>query len=247
MIYEDIPGEEEKEKSIQWILDQGFPRQHSSGQFSKMVRALGLKPFFGMKDCLIFGLILSFGTGLMVMSAAGQKEFWSGFLFFWAPVFYATVLTFTAIKEWQGGIRDMVKVTKYGNEGLLSLRMLYLSSLSVLLLILQQILFRPLLADRITLPELIRCIWISVCGLFFYSALELLVRLMAKRRAALTVVPLVWPFGGMVIGELIWGNAGGGMKTEWIGVLAMVFMLVYLFDLRIQASVKREEVVYAFH
>lgn len=244
---------EEKDKSINWILDNGMPEKRSVLKETViMVKAMGVKPFFGLSEGLLIGLLFIAASVLNIsIQTYENQHVMQLFLFLSAPLFYAFFQLYAYIKEYLNGMHEMVSVTKYGHGKMMTLRMAYASLLSmVLLLLVQMIVGNVQTVQYQKQMNASRMICFLACGLFIYCAVELLVRLMTRIIWARLIVPATWlvmaafaiTFSGTMARSL------ERIPTVVLALTAGIAMVIYVIELRIQLTMKREEeYIYAFN
>ena len=182
-------SEDKKNLAIQEIIEKGLISPHE--RFKKLKAAFRFcipkYLFFDMGDCIFIGLLAAF-TGWVVLWRINEN-FLCCSLLFASPFAYMAVCLFTTWKEYQQQMYEIKMVCFFDLYQVTVLRMLYFSSLNLVLN------FMILLSERSLFhSELLfwRLLGVSFSAIFLYGLLLLLFQCRGRGRKSFILPPFFW-------------------------------------------------------
>ncbi len=184
-----IPSQEEKDRQIALILDQGIPTEEilwqTLEQTFRMVRWQGL--FFGAADCIFLSVLVTLLCLVPVWGASQQTGIGpAAFLF--SPVLYGALSFFTGWKEFQSGTLEWLRTCRVSHRAVTALRMLVFGGAAVTVSVPGSVLLWELTGRE---QSLLWTIAISVSGVCLYGVLSLYC-LRLEGTAGLAAAPAAW-------------------------------------------------------
>ena len=189
MMNTEMLSEDKKALAIQEIIEKGIPSPRD--RFRKLAAAfrfcLPRYLFFDMGDCIFIGLLAAFIGWVGLWRINGS--FLCCSLLFASPFAYMAVWLLTAWKEYRQQMYELKMVCFFDLYQVTALRMLYFSSLNLVLN------FLILWSGRSFFhAELLfwRLLGISFSAIFLYGLLLILFQLRGRGRKALILPPFLW-------------------------------------------------------
>ena len=190
-----MPSQEEREASIQKILDKSLTPARPAWQ-SIPLSAL----VFGVEDCLFLAVLLGLLPAALWFSRAETlaREL-PGVLFLTAPLLYAAAHALTMWKESQCGTLDWKRTCRLSLQTLTALRMGLFGGTAVLVCVPVDLLLWQACGGTLSL---IRMLGISFSSLFLHAALSLAFR---RFRWGLAVPVTLWALlGTAFLSHTLW-------------------------------------------
>lgn len=185
-----MPGEEEKRRSIQLILDEELPhRKPLQSVIPHLIHTIGLRNlFWGTWDCIFLALLggITLAILFVVPSAVHIQLLPLGLLLV-SPAIYGLLHGLTVWKERQIGLYELKMTCCYTLKELTALRMVFFGGASAL----QDVLFVLCLRQTGTALSLLQMLGISLSALFLYGTATLLAIAHSSSRHQWSV-PAVW-------------------------------------------------------
>ncbi len=236
-----MPTEAEKKQSVSYIKKEGLVKKENL--FSavwKIYRSIGIKNiFFGVGDCVYIALMLSavaFGFTL----ALDPNEFICAVSLV-SPMFFISAQLLTMWKDSMAGTDELKAVCKYKPSHITAFRMLFFSSVSILLDI-----PAALIASKFNAGEFFGILLVSFCSLFVYSLLMVLVMVSFRSRAGEYILPFAWTFAHIIpfIDGEKWLRIADFIKTGAGIVFCIIEAVLYIIAL--DFLVRKGERKYAY-
>lgn len=241
-----IISEEEKNKSIDFIISQGMPRpQTLRSCIPKLFKSVDMQTlFFGVGDCL-FLAFLAFALFIVpfAYSASGGEGSLCPAVFVFSPALYGLLHFLTQWKERMSGTYELKMTCRYTLRQLTALRMLLFGGISIIICVPVTSLFYALSGESVSFPRLMG---VSFSALFIFAAVLLAAFISAKKRYILGVYA-IWTTVSVIM-----LNSGEKFGSLLLKVPVFLFYLtavlalsVYLIEVR-HYLFDRKEAVNAF-
>ncbi len=241
-----IISEEEKNKSIDFIISQGMPRpQTLSNCIPQLFKAVDIRTlFFGVGDCL-FLAFLAFAMCIVPFSytASGGENALCPAVFVFSPVLYGLLHLLTQWKERMSGTYELKMTCRYTLRQLTALRMLLFGGISIIVCVPVTSIFYSLSGGAVSLPRLMG---VSFSALFIFAAVLLAAFISGKKRyisgvyAVWTAVSVIMLNSGEKFGSLLLK-----VPVFLFYLTAVLALSVYLIEVR-HYLFDRKEAVNAF-
>ena len=185
----EMLSEDKKDLAIQEIIEKGLISPHD--RFKKLKAAFRFcipkYLFFDMGDCVFIGLLAAF-TGWVVLWRVNEN-FLCCSLLFASPFAYMAVYLFTTWKEYQQQMYEMKMVCFFDLYQVTALRMLYFSSLNLVMN------FIILFSERSFFHSeqlFWRLLGVSFSAIFLYGILLILFQSKVQGRKSFILPPFLW-------------------------------------------------------
>lgn len=209
-----LPTQEEKDRAIGAILDQGLTRPMGLARRARTLPVGAL--FFGVGDAVFLAVLLTLLCLVPAALAAAQQSPLAPVLFLFSPFLYGALQSLTLWKEAQCGTLEWKQTCRVSFRVVAALRMLCFGGASVLVSVGACVLLWTLSGRTVSLLWLLG---LSCSSLFLYAALSLALESLGRWRGILTP-PLLWI--GLGMGLMLW-ERGAELLLR---VPAWVFLLV---------------------
>lgn len=205
-----LPTQEEKDRAIRAILDQGLPQPMG---LARRVRTLPVGAlFFGVGDAVFLAVLLTLLCLIPAALAAARQSPLAPVLFLFSPFLYGALQSLTLWKEAQCGTLAWKQTCRVSFRVVAALRMLCFGGASVLASVGACVLLWTLSGRTVSLLWLLG---LSCSSLFLYAALSLALEGLSR-----LTTPLLWI--GLGIGLMLWARGSELLLL----VPAWVFLLV---------------------
>lgn len=186
-----MPSEEEKNKSMSFILDKGLSQKKNNHiKIPELMGKIGIRNlFWGTWDCIFLALIggITLAT-VFILPFVMYKQILPIGLFLFSPAIYGLLHFLTIWKEKQVGLYEIKMTCRYSLKELTAVRMAFFGGASVL----SDVLFVLILKRQ---PDVFlsffQMIGVSLSALFLYGTATLL-SLSYARYSKQWIVPVVW-------------------------------------------------------
>lgn len=186
-----MPSEEEKNKSISFILDKGLSQKKNNHiKIPELMGKIGIRNlFWGTWDCIFLALIggITLAT-VFILPSVMYKQILPIGLFLLSPAIYGLLHFLTIWKEKQIGLYEIKMTCRYSLKELTAVRMAFFGGASAL----SDVLFVLILKRQ---PDVFlsffQMIGVSLSALFLYGTATLL-SLSHARYSKQWIVPVVW-------------------------------------------------------
>ncbi len=182
-------SEAEKELAIKEIIEKGVISPHDKVKKLLSVFRFCVPKyiFFDMGDCIFLGLLAAF-IGWIILWRANQ-DFLCCTLLLASPFAYMTTYILTAWKEYHQQMYEIKMVCFFNLYQVTAIRMLYFSSLNLVLNFFMLLFVRYFFASEILFWRLLG---ISFSAIFLYGILILLFQLNGQKQRAFFLPPALW-------------------------------------------------------
>lgn len=229
-----MPSEEEKLRSIRYILDKAIPKEeHFRIRIFSLISKVGIRNlFFGTWNCVFLALLggITFVL-LIVLPSAVYRSFIPVCLLQASPVLYALLYFLTMWKERQAGLYEIKMTCYYTIRELIALRMVFFGGISAFADIIFMFVIRHIIKRyhiEIVL-SLFQMLGISLSALFLYGAATLFILVRAKGRYQ-WCLPVVWCSVSVAFLILNIDVLGFLMKvTNTVAILSAIFSVLLFF------------------
>ncbi len=213
-----LPSEEEKNRSVMWILDTAMPQKNSVWQeLYQTANAVGVRTlFFGVGDCFFLTVLVLcvclFPAAAMMVKMVRMAPC----LFLLSPAFYALAHFLTMWKEYQTRTLEWKQTWRISFRTVMALRMLVLGAISVVGSILICAVLWSLSKQMVSFVWMLS---VAFSALFLYGGSSLFCQRLWGMRAVV-MVPFVWILVSLV--PVLWEPA-----SIWLMQIPVyVFLLV---------------------
>lgn len=228
-----MPSEEEKNCSINLILDRGIPsKKYLQIEISRLISEIGLRNlFWGIWDCVFLALLGGITMGvLFIIPSAMQEQLLPVGLLLISPAVYALLHFLTMWKEQQIGLYEIKMTCHYSLKELTALRMAFFGGASAFL----DVLFVLCLRQQAEIFfSFFQMLGISLSALFLYGTATLFMLSHAKSSHQWSV-PVSWCTVCIVPMIFHADIRGILMKIPGIVALAVAFLTAFLFFLQLE-------------
>ncbi|MBQ4626863.1 MAG: hypothetical protein IJB45_06400 [Clostridia bacterium] len=182
-----MPSEAEKQKSIEYIKENGLVKNENLFSVIKNVyRNLGIKNiFFGVGDCIFLALICVLAA--LGISSKMELEYLNCTVLVTAPMFFVIAHLLTSWKDYMSGTNEQKAVCKYKPVHITAFRMLTFSLVSIACDVPASLVLSSLFKG-----DFLSILLFSFCSLFLYSFVMTLSLLVVRWRFIEYAVPVVW-------------------------------------------------------
>ena len=206
-----FPSEEEKEKSISFIVAKGMPKPHRFfRELYTMFQAVGFRGmFFGVGDSIFLAVlctIFSLCGSVLFMYKSENGIVIS--LFLVSPFLYGIVQAMTTWKDWMTGVYEQKMVCRYTLRQVNTLRMLFFGGISVVLCIGGSMVLSIAAQNCVIF---LRYLGIAFTALVLFAVLDLSVRWYCKTLFGNFLAPFFW----LVLGIFMLHT------SEWVASVLM--------------------------
>lgn len=228
-----FPTEEEKNKSIAFIIEQGFHHPcHLREAIPILWREVGIQGlFFGVGDCVFLSFLSAMLLWIGIFASARQDltTFYL-FDFLLSPFLYAVLHLLTVWKDIMVGTYEQFMTFRISLRQMTILRMFVFGGISVMLSVgiswISWLLF-------IRTASLLRILSLSFAALFLFAWMELLIEWKWRAPISYFIVPIIWiglgifllSFGKYVQKILL------AIPVVVFFALALAFAICYFFTL----------------
>lgn len=187
-----MPGNEEKELTIQNIVAAGMPEQQGIWHNSaKLIRQVGLRHIvFGIWDCIFLATVITVTVvGMLFLSQNLMVTAGATVLFAISPLFYGLMYNISAWKEIQSGTAELLKTCRFSLRQLTVVRMLCFGGAGCLFNIVPITLIWNV-GDGVYLFT--QLLGLSLCSLFLYAVLTMATMMNRKTIRYPFIAPTLW-------------------------------------------------------
>lgn len=241
----EMLSETEKEIAIKEIIEKGVVSPQDKARKLLSIFRLGAPEyiFFDMGDCIFLGLLAAF-IGWIILWRI-NPNFLCCSLLCASPFAYMATYLFTAWKEYQQQMYAIKMVCFFNLYQVTALRMLYFSSLNLVLNFLALLLERYFINSEILFWRLLG---LSFSAIFLYGILLIIFQLKAQKRKAFVLPPILWLLlNGFTL--LFWNESIEkiimNLSVYIVYVIAGLLFLLYLTALYIYMTSGKGEKEYA--
>ena len=189
------PSQEEIDKSIDFILDQGIRKKKNLiREITDVVSAIGFRNlFFGMKDVLTLSAVCGAAAYVSAWTAASSEtRFLPLYLFFASPVLFLAYSIFSVLQDSWENVLPLKNTRRYRTHTVSSLQMMTVSFLSLAVLCVMSALMNSYsVINMLTMSE------ISFISLLMFSAGVMQCEKSAVRYRIL-IMPGIWITGAIM-------------------------------------------------
>lgn len=193
------PTEEEKSKSIAWIVEKGIvPPRRLSDALAGILKEIGVRElFFGVGDCVFLAFMGAAFWGMGIFSSVMKHpDMVYILMFFSSPFLYALLHVLTVWKDIMTGTYEQLMTLKISLRRMTVLRMFVFGGFSVVLTVMTGIWFYVFLPDSVSV---FKVLGLSFTSLFLFAWMELLVEWKWRTPFSCFAVPAVWILLGTLL------------------------------------------------
>ncbi|MCQ2443412.1 MAG: hypothetical protein MJ077_09965 [Oscillospiraceae bacterium] len=187
-----MPTEQEKERSIQWILDNGLPQKESFGEsLSELWHSIGVRGlFFGVEDSSLLALFITVLTvGYTIPFCAKYPTQSEVMLFAVSPFLYSSMFVLNIWKEYLAGMYEQKMTCRFSAYQVNALRMLVFGGLS---LVVSVILSAGMCFSLQLEHSFFRLFSISASSLFLFASAQIVTEWKLRVPVCHFLVPALW-------------------------------------------------------
>lgn len=224
----EILSEAEKNHAIKEIIDKGVvsPQDKARKLLATFRFCIPKYVFFDMGDCIFLGMLAAFIGWVMLWSV--NENFLCCALLCASPFAYMATYLLTAWKEYQQQMYEIKMVCFFNLYQVTALRMLYFSSLNLVLNFLLLLFERYFFASEILFWRLLG---ISFSAIFLYGILVILFQLKGQNRKSFVLPPFLWIMFNS-LSFVFWNEQIEGIIMELsiyiVYTVTIVLFLLYL-------------------
>lgn len=228
-----MPSEEEKNQSINFILDKGVPsKKYLQIKIPELIGEIGLRNlFWGTWDCIFLALLGGITIGaLFLIPSVMYKQLLPIGLLLTSPAIYGLLHFLTMWKEQQIGLYEIKMTCHYSLKELTALRMTFFGGASaffdfIFVLCLQQ--------QAEIFLSFFQMLGISLSALFLYGTATLFMLSHAKNSQQ-WIVPVSWSTVCIIPNFFSTDITGILMKIPGIVALVCALMTALLFFVQLE-------------